>query len=294
MSKPALVLIHGRSQAGKDPEKLKETWISSLREGLGGQAHLLDDVEIRFPFYGDVLESWVSPGDSVNNGTARGFASAEYPGYLEFQAEVFTEVLARHGKDAQALDELVGDAARDAGPRSPEWVQGLFRLVDRLPGTTGLFISMVMRDVYLYLNHAGAQQAVEETVIPAFTGNCVVVAHSLGSVVAYRLLRDANASTSVPLFMTIGSPLGIGPIRRAVAPRKFPKVVGSWINAYDERDDVALYPLGLGLFSMDSPTPIIDIGTIENTTDNHHGIIEYLNKKAIVKEIAQALISKTS
>ncbi|MDN2584300.1 hypothetical protein [Aquibium sp. ELW1220] len=294
MSKPALVLIHGRSQAGKDRAVLEETWISSLRKGLGGQAHLLDDVDIRFPFYGDVLESWVFPGDSVNNGTARGFASAEDPGYLEFQAEVATEVLARHGIDAQAQDELVGDAVRDAGPRSPEWVQGLFRLLDRLPGTTGLFISMVMRDVYLYLNHAGAQRAVDETVIPAFTGNCVVVAHSLGSVVAYRLLKDANASTSVPLFMTIGSPLGIGPIRRAMAPRKFPTVVGSWINAYDERDDVALYPLGSGRFSMDPPTPIMDIGKIDNTTDNHHGIVEYLNKEAIAREIAHALIGKAS
>ena len=35
-----LVLIHGRSQGGKDPEKLQNGWIAGLRKGLKGRAEL--------------------------------------------------------------------------------------------------------------------------------------------------------------------------------------------------------------------------------------------------------------
>jgi hypothetical protein len=291
MTKPALVLIHGRSQGGKDSVQLKEQWLVALRDGLGQDAgNILAGVDIRFPFYGDELDAWVQRAEVATPADARGpgDGSAVDSNYLAFQQAVAAEILARHGLDAAAQANEVPQAARGAGERSPEWVQGLLRLLDNVPGVTGLFIATIMRDVYLYLRHPAAQAAIDRIVTPTLSGRCVVVAHSLGTVVAYRLLKAASVGDA-PLLLTLGSPLGIGPVRAAIVPRKAPSIVARWINGYDDRDDVALYPLGQGRFQLAPAMPIEDIGGIDNRTANHHGIVEYLNKPPIARRIAEAL-----
>lgn len=90
-----------------------------------------------------------------------------------------------------------------------------------------------------------------EDAIPA--GKTVVVGHSLGSVVAYDVLRNTARQLDVSLFMTVGSPLGVGPIRRTMKPLRFPKNVVSWYNAFDERDAVALHALDAATFPVDPP-----------------------------------------
>ncbi|MGW5960958.1 hypothetical protein [Methylorubrum thiocyanatum] len=292
MTKPALVLIHGRSQGGRDPGELRRIWLDAFRDGLGANAEsILDGVEVRFPYYGDALDAWIARADGRASGTPRGDGDTLTgdPQLLEFQSRVAVEILARHGIDAQAEAARLGGSGHTApAPRSPEWVQAIFRILDRLPGATGAFISAVMRDVHLYLNNPGARRDVDAIVTPEIRGRCIVVAHSLGSVVAYRLLKAAT-DCEVPLFLTIGSPLGIGPIRESVTPRRFPAVVKTWTNAFDDRDDVALYPLGRGRFPVEPQHPIEDISGIDNRTENHHGIVEYLNKPIIAKTIATAL-----
>src|ERR1700730_4932348 len=71
----------------------------------------------------------------------------------------------------------------------------------------------------------------------------IVVAHSLGSVVPYNVLRADTQALSVSLFTTVGSPLGIRAIRDQLVPLAFPAHVRAWYNAYDTRDVVALFPL---------------------------------------------------
>ncbi|MCS0639481.1 alpha/beta hydrolase [Streptomyces sp. LP05-1] len=75
-------------------------------------------------------------------------------------------------------------------------------------------------------------------------GPTVVVAHSLGTVVALEALH--RHSGPVPLLVTLGSPLGI---RTAVLPRVRPQpvatpaCVGRWLNFWDRDDIVAARPL---------------------------------------------------
>jgi len=51
-----LIFVHGIAQQGKDPDQLKQLWYEVLQDNLqlAGTA-LPADVEIGFPFYGDVL-----------------------------------------------------------------------------------------------------------------------------------------------------------------------------------------------------------------------------------------------
>jgi pimeloyl-ACP methyl ester carboxylesterase len=56
---------------------------------------------------------------------------------------------------------------------------------------------------------------VDAKVRPALeAGPCIVVAHSLGTVVAFKLLRAHTQD--VPLFVTLGSPLGLTSVQSAL------------------------------------------------------------------------------
>lgn len=55
--------------------------------------------------------------------------------------------------------------------------------------------------------------------------------------------------------------------------------MGRWLNGYDERDVVALFPLDADNFDV---TPAIEnINDLRNQTDNRHGISGYLDKPGI-------------
>jgi len=113
------------------------------------------------------------------------------------------------------------------------------------------------------------------------------VAHSLGSVVAYNVLRSDPRNLNVPLLVTVGCPLGIRAIRNQLVPLKFPKPAHAWYNAFDTRDVVALFPLD------DSNFPVIPAVTnfdgVKNHTDNRHGIDGYLDDTKVAERILDGL-----
>jgi hypothetical protein len=65
----------------------------------------------------------------------------------------------------------------------------------------------------------------------------VVVAHSLGSVIAYDVLSTLSVDASFLLLVTIGSPLGIAEVQQnLVKPLKFPDEIRQWLNFFDRLD----------------------------------------------------------
>ena len=80
----------------------------------------------------------------------------------------------------------------------------------------------------------------------------LLIAHSMGSIVAYDVLSEMPGATPVHTFVTIGSPLGfpviVGKISAARKARGLEKlrpsalegVSGSWLNMSDKRDKIAL------------------------------------------------------
>jgi hypothetical protein len=117
----------------------------------------------------------------------------------------------------------------------------------------------------------------------------VVVGHSLGSVVSYDLLRRDGPALGwrVPLYVTVGSPLGVGAIRRLLTPVAHPSCAGRWLNAADHRDIVALHPLDPTHFSVDPA--VENTQHVVNTTPNRHGISGYLSDPVVARRIHGAL-----
>lgn len=289
MTAARLVMIHGRAQEDKDSVALKAQWVDSLRQGLArsGLALPLADADIRFPYYGDTLAALVDGSGPVPDVVVRG-TDASSRDEQRFQQAVLEELMRVAGITDAQVDAVLAADVRQRGPLNWEWVQGILVAIDNLvPGASAASIALATRDVYQYLNNPGVHRTINEGVRKAMVPGVptVVVAHSLGTVVAYNLLRreGAAAGWNVPLFVTLGSPLGVFAIRQSVAPIEHPACVGRWFNAMDERDVVALYPLDAKRFDV---TPPIDNKTdVRNPTRNRHGIEGYLADAEVARRI---------
>jgi hypothetical protein len=113
---------------------------------------------------------------------------------------------------------------------------------------TRRLVRAFLRDVrdffYDDTRRAEMRESVLERLRPG-GGPFVVVAHSQGSMIAYDVLSSLDATKfHVPLFVTIGSPLGVQEvkdnIRRITGKFAVPACVGTWLNVADRMDPVAL------------------------------------------------------
>jgi hypothetical protein len=285
-----LLFIHGRGQQGRDPVALKAEWLETLKRGASAIGRTVpSDLDVALPFYGDILDRFASQFDTppVSDMQARG--SPQDDEFLAFQAE-FADALRKQAgiTDAQVEAEYGPDPAA-RGPLNWRWVQAVLRAIDK--NSTGMgqkTLEAFTRDVFLYVTRAGVRDAIDRIVSAALTEEpTVVVSHSLGTVVAYSMLRTDRRALQVPLLVTLGSPLAVRSVRDPFRPVGFPGPVGSWYNAFDKRDVVSLYPLDADNFPVQRP--IDNNSGVRNHTDNRHGIAGYLDNSDVVKRILDSL-----
>lgn len=295
-----LVLVHGRSQQGKDPGALKAEWLDALGEGLAksGLTLPIDEQDVRFPFYGDTLDDLVRgrTPDEAARVLVRGNDTDD--DQQRFMREVLDEIRKQNGITEDQLAEVAGQEVITKGPLNWEWLQAILQAVDRhVPFGSGTSLALTTHDVYQYLRTTRIGDTVDAGVRAAMTPGTetVVVGHSLGSVVAYRILRSEGSAQgwSVPLLVTVGSPLAVTEIRRQLksdATLRVPECVSRWHNAMDDRDVVSLYPLTPEHFPIDPDEPAIENRTdVRNRTTNRHGIAGYLDNRDVARLIHDAL-----
>src|SRR5689334_18721853 len=59
-----LLFVHGRDQQGKDPVRLKAEWLDALTQGAKKLNRTLPaNLDVAFPFYGDVLDGFAKAAD---------------------------------------------------------------------------------------------------------------------------------------------------------------------------------------------------------------------------------------
>jgi hypothetical protein len=286
-----LVFIHGRAQQGLDAAALKSEWLGALKRGaqtLGRE--FPDGIDVAFPYYGDKLDEFSRTFDIRLASEVQTRSNNPVDNeFLAFQAEVAEAVRQRAGVTDEQVDMEYGPNPRPRGPLNWEWVQAILRALDKHGGgMSRKALEVFTRDVFLYTTRPNVREEIDRIVSAALTEEpAVVVGHSLGSVVAYSVLRTDTRQLRVPLCVTVGSPLGIRPIRDQFRPLRSPKPVGTWYNAFDPRDVVALFPLDEANFPV---TPRIDnYAMVQNHTDNRHGIIGYLDDRDVAGRILTAL-----
>lgn len=149
------------------------------------------------------------------------------------------------------------------------------------------FVAVALREVHTYFRNRRARLAARAEVADAIdrTGATIVLAHSLGSVIAYETLL-AEPDLNVDLLVTMGSPLGMpGVVFERLEPsgahaRPLPNVA-RWVNVADRGDIVAI-PRGLHtIFPGIARDAEVTIGAIA-----FHEVERYLRTNQVAEEVA--------
>lgn len=289
-----LILIHGRGQQNKDAGALKIEWLDALRAGADRAGLELDIPEdrVRFLYYGQHLGDVLAGRDDPTGVVVRDAHGKHRSGRL-LDSSTLASTGATGGSSsllmvaalrlAKELGEESHDLAslQDSGEpvtRAPEWVQRILRLADsKLPYVSEATIRILFKDVQRYVADEEFKRALITTAVDLLDeldGPVVVVSHSLGTVVAHDLLNQERcASWVVPLWVTLGAPLRIAHIEKSLGGLRFPACVTHWMNAYDERDVIALRQVA---FSPPNEKCFSELNSVRNRTSNHHGIDGYL------------------
>ena len=250
-----IVGIHGLANK-PEKDKLKEYWGKSIREGLLKNCKLEKaDYQFEMVHWADLLYSrplHEDPDfdfDSLYNTQP----------YREAADGALKEYKDSWRDDARAIASAVGGKVAD--------------MLDEHFGMDGLgkfLIRNKLRDLDFYYdedrqiaNRSGKKQQARRVLkdelkntllnIDRGDGPLIVIGHSMGSIIAYDVLREIgrkNPEFTVDHFVTIGSPLGLPLVKlnvdrhnrgRADEDRvRTPTVVrGSWINYADRKDPVS-------------------------------------------------------
>lgn len=287
-----LVLIHGRDQQGKDPVALKNTWVDTLKKGLTKSGVSLPvDTNIIFPFYGDYMDDLVQQSRQA---LAGGIVQERGQAGDEEEAAFYNEFLSEVAKNANISDNDIQARLEaevmERGPLNWGWVHAILKVLDERTGFGEWSVRKWTEDVYLYLTKPGIRQLVNDFVRKEIgTKPCVLVGHSLGSIVGYDIIRYQDAFT-VKSYITVGSPLGLTSINSKLKkPLNRPDCIEKdWFNSYDDRDVVALNPLSSRYFPINPE--ISNKNDVKNHTKNRHGIEGYLDDKDVARYIYDQLI----
>ena len=114
--------MHGRAQGGKDSVALKQEWIDALNDGLAATGlGLPGNVQIDFPFYGDILDAEVERMAMPHVSGAGAMGTGETDEYSRFLAAALTEIQAVEQLDEDAIRaEMPAGAVGEMGPANWE------------------------------------------------------------------------------------------------------------------------------------------------------------------------------
>lgn len=286
-----ILMVHGIAQGGRKPSELETIWVETLQEGF----HLADKrwpatLKIDFPYYGDKLDELVArsklpkAADVVAKGPGQ---NLDFEKFMQSALDQIQQTAAI--TDATVRAQMDPEASQEKGIQNWGWVQAIARVIDnRLTPASNFTIEKFLREVFVYIARPADAKAIDGIVAAKLTTEpTIVVGHSLGSVVAYNVLKSQRGRLDLRGFVTVGSPLGLRAISAKLGVVENVASPAAWYNAYDERDIVALNPLAKPWFPV--KPKVVNNNKVRNNTENRHGIIGYLDDKEVAAQVAAAL-----
>jgi hypothetical protein len=295
---PTVVYVHGN---GNKPAAatLKRIWDEALfGEPAGDRSRMAYWADLRYPAPLPDPETDELAMAPAEEGVAEDELHPEelvVEAVMQAHAETLLETPVTAG--SAPAEETVPGAALDS------WVQDMAYTADALvrgesevteealplpkAARVAIFRELVKRtfaDVYAYF-FGGSGDGMRERMrdaLDAVHGPVVVVSHSLGTIIAYDVLRER--SRDVPLLVTAGSPLAVQEIQDLVTtPLLVPGGVTAWRNVADARDLVALDKT---IRPEYTPADRIRDFLVVNDSANHHDIRTYLRTAPVHDAVA--------
>ena len=310
MPNKIIVGIHGLANKPK-PKELREFWKKSIDEGLAKNETIAN------PSYDFVMVHWA---DLLYS------SPTHYDEDMRFDERYSDEPYIPAADGAlQEYKDGMRDSLRaflqDTGGEAADWLRNTLNV----ESVINLFLKKLVRDLSFYYdenreikdrqeNRRNARQVLMDelsTALKSLEGReIMVIAHSMGSIIAYDVLRDLgrdeNSSVEVARFVTIGSPLGFPTVKANVlkeregyagkeAVRTPTIVTEDWTNFSDKHDRVAFDshlkddygPNGKGVRVKDD---LVSNDYVSRSGKaNHHKSYGYLRTPEISKYIAKFL-----
>lgn len=268
-----IVLVHGIGKQHKGPESLLSDWLPALRDGVllaGGTPP--ESKSVSMAFYGDLFRP---------PGRALGEPDLDASDVVDpFDQSLLTA----WWEAASAIDPTVPGPTAATRIRTPMAVQRALNALGHsrhLAGLSDRALIFDLSQVRRYFTEPSIREAVRGRVAGSVSSESrVMIAHSLGTVVAYEALCS-HADWPIETLITLGSPLGVRNLifdRLDPAPRGergvWPGSVATWINIADRGDIVAVEKKLSILFGAD----VMDI-SVDNGS-HAHDVRPYLTAKA--------------
>ena len=245
-----LIMVHGRGWK-PEPAALESLWRRAMACGLdrdfadAGGAGLLDGLETRFVYYGDLTNALL--------GETREQRDLDLD--LEDREHALTRLMsinqAKKFRRA-AYEELPGKSSLK------EFIADVSAPILSGLGLTGRTLRKRMPEVVAYLDpqqafRAALQQRILDRLAPALArgDDVLLLTHCLGSIAAYdvlwRLTHDPAVSVShggnrLRTWITLGSPLADEFVKKSIAgarepeERRYPRTAINWYNVAAEDD----------------------------------------------------------
>lgn len=302
-----VIYVHGNGNKVR-AERLKAEWDQALfGRDMAERSVMAYWASVRYPQplpdteFDEIEQVPVGAGEELAPGEEGVAPSGVNP--VELQQEARGEALLEVG-EAETLEDV--DASTELDP----WLQQLAYQADAIvegeetadlaPGEEALplpraarvaifraLVKVTFKDVYAYFfgDSGEAMRTVLRKAIADTTGELIVVSHSLGTIIAYDVLREAALNgREIPLFITAGSPLAVQEVQDLVTtPLLVPTGVAAWRNVADARDLVALDST---IRPEYDPASRCRDFLVTNDSNNHHGIREYLSSPSIRDAVA--------
>ena len=233
----AVVGVHGIAQQYKGPSELAAAWLPSLQDGVHFAGSELR-ADFAMAFYGNMFRG---------NGTmAGGFPPLTVADLDDSDAEL----LELWWAEASRIDPAVPGPAAATMIRTPRVAQRALNALSQSRFFSGMAERAMIgavKQVRLYFCDSQVREHAIRAVKDVVTADTrVIVAHSLGSVVAYEALA-VHPEWNVRVLVTVGSPLGISNLvfdRLSPSPVEgrgvWPGSVAEWVNVASPGDVVAL------------------------------------------------------
>lgn len=316
--RPQLVFIHGIG-GPRDPARELTQWTSALASGMRAAGHARlgreltagSGTECVFAHYADLF------GQRQAQGEPDGLPE-------EAQADVLSDLLvawvdALAAEDVSERDRrLLAHARAEAAPR--DQAQGSLEVVRRAINVATTVLSLKpwsgpaqwitpklmvrhLAQVARYLargehddDGVGLDRRVRARVAEALgDGPVVVVAHSLGTVVALEALHEHPSD--IRLLVTLGSPIAMRTVvwpRLVPQPPSTPATVAEWLNFWDRDDVIAVRPH----LERDVRANLAGVAPVSSRIDSDgvwvHSADKYLAQPAVAGRVAEALMSLAS
>jgi hypothetical protein len=268
-----IVLVHGIDQQQKSAEVLERAWLPALASGVraAGFHNVADriwlesgkpgSIQARMAFYGRLFLTEGAQGAELGKFLPEESELAQSLAieWLRRVTERATRQKTRQ-KGRRELNYVMYMIGVEQGTSS--YVRSAAKSLAKISwfapfgmGFAERFVYRSLAQVTRYFTQQRVREAALKTVLE-LTGpeTKVLIGHSLGSVVAYEAAH--YIPWSLPLLVTLGSPLGLHTIiydRLQPQPPSFPVNVNRWLNVADRDDFIAAEPNLEGLFTMGKP-----------------------------------------